>query len=61
MNVDSTPQPCPRCHRPVLLAGYSWGRQWVHLGTWRPQCGPPSWVGRYPDAGSDPRDLPQAS
>lgn len=44
MKVDSPPQPCSRCHRQVVLAGYSWGRQWVHLGTWRPQCGPPSWA-----------------
>jgi hypothetical protein len=55
MNVDSPPQPCPRCQRPVLLAGFSWGRQWVHLGTWRPQCGPPAWVTKREPVTSAPR------
>lgn len=59
MKLDSTPQPCPSCQRPVSLASYSWGRQWVHLGTWRPQCDPPVWAAkrsvpnrtyRFPDA-----------
>lgn len=44
MKIDSPPQPCEHCQRPVVLGGFSWGRQWVHLGTWRPQCGPPSWA-----------------
>jgi hypothetical protein len=39
MFVDSSPQPCPQCARPTVLATYGWGRQWVHVGTWRPQCG----------------------
>lgn len=44
LKVDSPPQPCHRCHRPVVLAGLNGGRQWVHLGTLRAQCGPPNWV-----------------
>jgi hypothetical protein len=44
MTIDSAPQPCPRCQRPTVLASCTWGRQWVHLGTWRPQCGAPSWA-----------------
>ena len=39
MFVDSTPQPCPQCVRPTVLATYGWGRRWVHVGTWRSQCG----------------------
>jgi hypothetical protein len=38
--VDSPPQPCPRCTRPTVLVTHAWGREWVHLGTWRPQCDP---------------------
>lgn len=53
MKLDSTPQPCPSCQRPVLLASFSWGRQWVHLGTWRPQCDPPAWIAK--------RSLPDGS
>lgn len=49
MKLDSTPQPCQSCQRPVLLASYSWGRQWVHLGTWRPQCDPPAWAAKLPN------------
>ncbi|MBA0124370.1 hypothetical protein H0B56_02310 [Haloechinothrix sp. YIM 98757] len=41
MAIDSTPQPCPRCVRPTVLVSYPWGRQWLHLGTWRPQCDAP--------------------
>ncbi|WP_155849084.1 hypothetical protein [Amycolatopsis vancoresmycina] len=38
MWVDSTPQPCPRCSRSTVLATLQWRRQWVHVGTWRPEC-----------------------
>ncbi|GGM49883.1 hypothetical protein GCM10012275_20990 [Longimycelium tulufanense] len=48
MYIDSTPQPCHRCVRPTVLATYSWGRQWVHVGSWRKECEAPL---------SDPRDL----
>jgi hypothetical protein len=44
VTIDSAPQPCPQCQRPTVLASYTWGRQWVHVGTWRPQCGAPSWM-----------------
>ena len=44
MHIDSPPQPCPRCSRSTVLATYHWGRQWVHVGTWRPQCGWPGWA-----------------
>ncbi|SNR42761.1 hypothetical protein SAMN06265360_105220 [Haloechinothrix alba] len=46
MAIDSTPQPCPRCVRPTVLVSYPWGRQWLHLGTWRPQCEAPLAVRR---------------
>jgi hypothetical protein len=38
MAFDSPPQPCPRCTRPTVLVTHSWGRAWIHLGTWRPSC-----------------------
>ncbi|SHG62679.1 hypothetical protein [Streptoalloteichus hindustanus] len=44
MSVDSTPQPCPHCLRPTVLVSHGWGREWVHLGTWRRQCGAPVWM-----------------
>jgi hypothetical protein len=44
MHIDSAPQPCPHCARSTVLATYHWGRQWVHVGTWRPQCGWPGWT-----------------
>jgi hypothetical protein len=39
MPIDSTPQPCLRCLRPTVLVTRSWGREWIHVGTWRSQCG----------------------
>jgi ribosomal protein S27AE len=39
MWIDSAPQPCPRCSRSTVLATWRWRRQWVHVGTWRPECG----------------------
>ncbi|MDQ7805456.1 hypothetical protein Q5425_17040 [Amycolatopsis sp. A133] len=44
MSIDSVPQTCPRCRRPTVLMSHAWGRQWVHVGTWRPQCGNPHWA-----------------
>lgn len=38
MWIDSVPQPCPRCARSTVLATLRWRRQWVHVGTWRPEC-----------------------
>ncbi|TKG72188.1 MULTISPECIES: hypothetical protein [Prauserella] len=46
MPIDSHPQPCPHCRRPTVLMSYHWGRQWVHVGTWRPRCGAPTWARR---------------
>ncbi|MEV7096651.1 hypothetical protein AB0M80_27735 [Amycolatopsis sp. NPDC051045] len=53
MSIDSVPQACPQCQRPTVLVSRTWGRQWVHVGTWRPQCGVPSWAIRM--AGHRPR------
>lgn len=44
MWIDSEPQPCSRCQRSIVLATFTWGRQWLHLGTWSPQCDPPMWA-----------------
>lgn len=44
MTIDSVPQPCPKCQRTTVLVSHTWGRQWVHVGTWRPQCGAPAWA-----------------
>ena len=53
MPIDSAPQTCPQCRRPTVLVSQAWGRQWVHVGTWRPQCGIPSWAVRA--AGNETR------
>jgi hypothetical protein len=47
--IGGPPQPCPHCHRPTVLMLHGWGRQWVHVGTWRPQCGALSWATRNLD------------
>ncbi|MCP2330364.1 hypothetical protein G443_000634 [Actinoalloteichus cyanogriseus DSM 43889] len=44
MHVDSTTQPCPRCVGPTVLVTDRSGRRWLHVGTWQPHCGQPSWV-----------------
>ncbi len=44
MLIDSQVQPCPRCLRSTVLGTFTWGRQWVHTGTWTLECGPPSWA-----------------
>jgi hypothetical protein len=44
VTIDSAPQPCPHCQRPTILISYWWGRQWAHVGTWRPHCGSPPWA-----------------
>jgi hypothetical protein len=43
MSVDSVPLPCPRCCRQSVLVTYGCSRQWVHVGTWRPDCAGPGW------------------
>ncbi|MEV6877342.1 hypothetical protein [Amycolatopsis sp. NPDC051128] len=54
MPIDSAPQVCPQCQRPTVLVSHAWGRQWVHLGTWRPQCGAPPWAVRAAGSGTRP-------
>ncbi len=44
MPVDSVPQPCPHCVRPIVLTTRGSGRRWVHVGTWRQHCGEPTWM-----------------
>jgi hypothetical protein len=51
--IGGAPQPCPQCQRPTVLMLHGWGRQWVHVGTWRPQCGALSWATR--NLGSESR------
>jgi hypothetical protein len=41
MHDDSAHQPCPHCARPTVLATDGLDERWIHLGTWRTQCGPP--------------------
>jgi hypothetical protein len=50
--IGGAPQPCPHCQRPTVLMVHGWGRWWVHVGTWRPQCGHLSWATRDPETGS---------
>lgn len=40
MAIDSLRQPCPACFRSTVLISHWWGRQWTHVGTWRPGCEP---------------------
>ena len=50
MLIDSQTQPCPRCLRSTVLGTFTWGRQWVHTGTWTLECGPPAWAEARPNA-----------
>lgn len=42
MAIDSTPQPCPHCLRSTVLFTRAWGREWLHVGTWRAHCERPA-------------------
>jgi hypothetical protein len=57
MHVDAAHQPCPHCARPTVLVTDRVGRRWLHLGTWRTQCGPPelAWL-EAEMVGSTPTD-----